>query len=207
VKKPHKIQLEDILRKSDLSESAIQLLSRYYGLVLKWNGRLHLTTLTQPAEFAERHIGESVLAAAKIMDSIEEVWDLGTGLGVPGIPIAILRPDLEVKLVESNRAKAIFLEEAATDLRLSNLNVHRKRIETLDEMSEVACITVRAVEQMEKVLLEVFEVGSRTGQILIFGNMQTELLMRDLAGREGRIISSLIPGSERRLLIEFIRFT
>jgi 16S rRNA (guanine527-N7)-methyltransferase len=207
VKKTHQIHLEDLLRKSDFSESIVQLLSKYYGLVLKWNGRLHLTTLTHPAEFAERHIGESSLAASKIMDSIEEVWDLGTGLGIPGIPIAIFRPDLAVKLVESNRAKAIFLEEAASDLQLSNLNVLRKRIESLDGLTEVACITLRAVEQMEKVLLEVFEVGSSAGQILIFGNSQTEQLIRDLAGREGRIISSLIPGSERRLLIEFIRFT
>jgi 16S rRNA (guanine527-N7)-methyltransferase len=207
VKKTHQIQLEDLLRKSDFSESMVQLLSKYYGLVLKWNGRLHLTTLTDPAEFAERHIGESSLAASKIMDSIEEVWDLGTGLGIPGIPIAIFRPDLAVKLVESNRAKAIFLEEAASDLQLSNLNVLRKRIESLDGLTEVACVTLRAVEQMEKVLLEVFEIGSSAGQILIFGNTQTEQLMRDLAGREGRIISSLIPGSERRLLIEFMRFT
>jgi 16S rRNA (guanine(527)-N(7))-methyltransferase RsmG len=207
VKKPNQIQLEDLLRKSDFSESIVQLLSQYYGLVLKWNIRLHLTTLTSPAEFAERHIGESFLAASKIIDPIEEVWDLGTGLGIPGIPIAIFRPDLAVKLVESNRAKAIFLEEAASDLRLSNLNVLRKRIESLDELAEVACITLRAVEQMEKILLEVFEVGSRASQILIYGNTQTELLMRDLAGREGRIFSSVIPGSERRLLIEFIRFT
>lgn len=207
MKNSDKLQLEEILRKSDLPESAVQHLSHYYELVLKWNTRVQLTTVTRPAEFADRHLDESVLAAGKIQDAIEEVWDLGTGLGIPGLPIAILRPDLAVKLVESNRDKSIFLEEAAYQLGLKNVEVIRQRIQTLAQLTEIACITIRAVERMEKRLLDLLEIGARASQILIFGNPETEQLMRDLAGRDGRITSSLIPGSQRRLLIEFIRFT
>jgi 16S rRNA (guanine527-N7)-methyltransferase len=213
VKYPKTVQLEDILRKTQkadgtsFSEHETACLSRYFDLVLKWNTRLHLTTLTRPEEFVERHICEAQFAAEKILDSIREVWDLGTGLGIPGIPIAIFRPDLEVKLVESNRAKSIFLEEAVSELRLANVEVVRRRIESLDEMPEVACLTVRAVERMERVLAEVLRIGVRCGQVLVFGNQETEALMRSLVGQEGRIESSLLPGSERRSLIEFIRFT
>jgi 16S rRNA (guanine527-N7)-methyltransferase len=213
VKDPKTVQLEDILRKTEkadgtpFSEQETACLSRYFDLVLKWNTRLHLTTLTRPEEFVERHICEAQFAAEKILDSIIEVWDLGTGLGIPGIAIAIFRPDLEVKLVESNRAKSIFLEEAASELRLANVEVLRRRIESLDEMPEVACLTVRAVERMERVLAEVLRIGVRCSQVLVFGNQETEALMRSLVGQEGRIESSLMPGSERRLLIEFIRFT
>jgi 16S rRNA G527 N7-methylase RsmG len=128
-------------------------------------------------------------------------------MGIPGIPIAIFRPDLEVKLVESNRAKSIFLEETASELRLANVEVIRKRIESLDEVPEIACLTVRAVERMERVLAEVLRIGARCRQVLVFGNQKTEALIRSLVRREGRIESRLIPGSERRLLIEFIRFT
>jgi 16S rRNA (guanine(527)-N(7))-methyltransferase RsmG len=213
VKNPKTINLEENLRcteRSDgtkLSESEVGRLSLYYDLVLKWNPRLNLTTVTRPSDFVDRHIGESEFAAGKILDSIDEVWDLGTGLGIPGIPIAIFRPDLEVKLVESNRAKAIFLEEAVSELQLLNVEVVRKRIESLGELPELACLTLRAVEQMEKVLLDVLNIGSVSSQILLFGNRETESLLRDLAGREGRITSSLLLGSDRRLLIEFIRFT
>jgi 16S rRNA (guanine527-N7)-methyltransferase len=213
VKNSKTIELEDILRKTEradgtlFSESETACLSRYFDLVLKWNARLHLTTLTRPGEFLERHICEAEFAEEKILDSIREVWDLGSGLGIPGIPIAILRPDLEVKLVESNRAKSIFLEEAASELQLANVEVIRKRIESLEEMPEVACLTIRAVEQMEKVLLDVLRIGTRCGQVLIFGNQETEALIRSLAGPEGKVESSLLAGSERRLLIEFIRFT
>jgi 16S rRNA (guanine527-N7)-methyltransferase len=213
VKDPKAIQLEDILRKTRKADGRIfseherACLSRYFDLVLKWNARLHLTTLTRPGEFVERHICEAEFAAEKILDSIGEVWDLGTGLGIPGIPIAVFRPDLRVKLVESNRAKSIFLEEATSELRLTNVEVVRRRIESLDQMPETTCLTVRAVERMERVLAEVLRIGAGCGQILVFGNHETEALIRGLAGREGKIESSLMPGSERRFLIERIRFT
>jgi 16S rRNA (guanine527-N7)-methyltransferase len=213
VKDPKTVQLEDILRKTEkangalFSEHETSCLSHYFDLVLKWNARLHLTTLTRPGEFLERHICEAEFAAEKIVDSISEVWDLGTGLGIPGIPIAIFRPHLKVKLVESNRAKSIFLEEAASELQLANVEVVRRRIESLGEMPESACLTVRAVERMERVLAEVLRIGARCSQILVFGNQETEVLIRGLAGREGKIESSLMPGSERRLLIQLIRFT
>jgi 16S rRNA (guanine527-N7)-methyltransferase len=213
VKDSKPVQLEDILRKTEKANGALfseyetACLSRYFDLVLKWNTRLHLTTLTRPGEFVERHICEAEFAAEKILDPIGEVWDMGTGLGIPGIPIAIFRPDLEVKLVESNRAKAIFLEETASELRLSNVEVIRKRIESLEEMPESACLTVRAVERMERVLADVLRIGARCGQILVFGNQETEALIRSLVGREGKIESSLMPGAERRWLIELIRFT
>jgi 16S rRNA (guanine527-N7)-methyltransferase len=213
VKNPKTANLDDNLRSSAkndgtaYSESEVQCLSLYYHLVLKWNSRLNLTTLTSPSDFRSRHIGESEFAAGKILDSINELWDLGTGLGVPGIPIAIFRPDLSVRLVESNRARSIFLEEAVSELQLANVEVVRKRIESLGELPELACLTLRAVERMEKVLLDVLNIGNSSSQILLFGNRETESLLRDLAGREGRIISSLLPGADRRFLIEFIRFT
>jgi 16S rRNA (guanine527-N7)-methyltransferase len=213
VKNSETIQLTDILRKTGrrdgtlFSEDETARLSRYFDLVVKWNARLHLTTLTRPDEFVERHICEAEFAAAKILGVIREVWDMGSGLGVPGIPVAILRPDLQVKLVESNRAKSIYLEEVASDLQLTNIEVVRKRIESLEMVPEDACLTLRAVERMERVLEKVLEIGARCGQLLVFGNQETEASIRRLVEREGKIESSLIPGAERRMLIEFIRFT
>ncbi|MBO0798564.1 MAG: class I SAM-dependent methyltransferase, partial [Blastocatellia bacterium] len=131
-----------------------------------------------------------------------------TGLGIPGIPIAILKPGLKVKLVESNKAKAIFLEETISELKLDKAEVIRGRIDSLAELPEVACATIRAVERMERVLLDVLRIGSRCRQILVFGNPEIESLISSrLASYPGRIESHLIPGSERRYLIQSIRFT
>ncbi|MCI0665770.1 MAG: class I SAM-dependent methyltransferase, partial [Acidobacteria bacterium] len=127
---------QDLLRNSGrwdgqgFSEAEIDLLSKYYDLVLKWNKRLHLTTLTQPREFFERHILESAFSESLILPSVNQVWDLGSGLGVPGMVIAILRPDLDVRLVEASRNKALFLEEVDVSLNLKNLRVIESRFES-----------------------------------------------------------------------------
>lgn len=211
MKNHEKIRMEEILRTgisgNAYPESVVSSLSHYYDLVLKWNPRLHLTTVTDPIEFAQRQIGEAQFAAGKLLESIEEVWDLGTGLGIPGIPIAILRSDLVVKLVESNRSKTIFLEETISELRLDKTAVIRGRIDSLAELPEAACATIRAVERMEKVLVDVLRIGLRCRQILVFGNQEIESLLKRLAPGSGKIESWLIPGSERRYLIQLIRFT
>src|ERR1044071_3066172 len=99
--------LEKILREkgrfdgAPFSESEIRSLLLYFELVLKWNPRLHLTTLVDPQQFFQFHILESDFAASLLLPSVTRLWDLGSGLGIPGIPIAILRPDLPVHLVEA----------------------------------------------------------------------------------------------------------
>src|SRR5262249_44645633 len=111
-------QFDLFLRQNDkpngekFSEAEIESLSLYHRLVLKWNPRLHLTTITKPKEFFERHIFESVLAEERVLPSINRVWDIGSGAGIPGLIIAICRPTLPISLVESSRNKALFLEDA-----------------------------------------------------------------------------------------------
>src|SRR5262249_34956411 len=138
--------LKDILDQSKMpdgrgfSRTEILLLSSYYELVLKWNPRLHLTTLTQPGAFFERHILESAFSGSLILPAINQVWDLGSGLGVPGMIIAILRPDLSIRLVEAGRNKALFLEETVAALGLRNVTVIESRFEEMDKFSVGSCL-------------------------------------------------------------------
>jgi 16S rRNA (guanine527-N7)-methyltransferase len=179
----------------------IDPLSVYYELVLKWNKRLHLTTLTQPQEFFERHILESAFSESLILPSVNQVWDLGSGLGVPGMVIAILRPDLDVQLVEASRNKAFFLGETVAHLNLRNVKVVESRFETLESPPEESCITVRAIEKMEKIIPEILRLGARSSQILIFGSKDLEARARIYINDTRKIESALIPGSNRRYLI------
>jgi 16S rRNA (guanine527-N7)-methyltransferase len=189
------------------TEAEIDLLTKYYELVLKWNKRLHLTTLTQPQEFFERHILESAFSESLILTTVNQVWDLGSGLGVPGMVIAILRPELDTRLVEASRNKALFLEETVDHLKLENVKVVGSRFETLESLSEESCLMVRAIEKMEKMIPDILRLGTRSAQILIFGAKDLEDIARIYINDKRKIESALIPGSNQRLIINIIRST
>jgi 16S rRNA (guanine527-N7)-methyltransferase len=190
----------------NFSEAKADLLSKYYELVLKWNKRLHLTTLTQPQEFFERHILESAFSESLILPSVNQVWDLGSGLGVPGMVIAILRSDLVVRLVEAGRNKVLFLEEATAHLNLNNVEVIESRFEAIEGVPEESCLTVRAIEKMEEMIPEILRLGAEASQILIFGAKGFEEKIRALL-HDKKIESLLIPGSNQRYVMNVIRST
>ncbi|MCI0389505.1 MAG: 16S rRNA (guanine(527)-N(7))-methyltransferase RsmG [Acidobacteria bacterium] len=195
------------LHEKRFSEAEIDLLSKYYEIVLKWNNRLHLTTLTQPQVFFDRHIFESFFSVPLILPSVNQVWDIGSGLGVPGIVIAIARPDLDVHLVEASRNKSLFLEEAATHLCLKNVKVIESRYEALEKIPAESCLTARAIEGLKELIPEIFRVGSEATQFLIFGAKSLEEKARGLLYDQLQIESFLIPGSNRRYVINIFRST
>jgi 16S rRNA G527 N7-methylase RsmG len=132
---------------------------------------------------------------------------LGSGLGVPGMVIAILRSDLDVQLVEASRNKAFFLGETVAHLNLKNVKVVESRFETLESLPEESCITVRAIEKMEKIIPEILRLGARSSQILIFGSKDLEARARIYINDKRKIESALIPGSNRRYVINITRST
>src|SRR5262245_13596556 len=190
----------------NFSEAEADLLSKYYELALKWNKRLHLTTLTQPQEFFERHILESAFSESLILPSVNQVWDLGSGLGIPGMVIAILLSELVVRLVEAGRNKVLFLEEATAHLNLNNVEVIESRFEAIEGVPEESCLTVRAIEKMEEMIPEILRLGAEASQILIFGAKGLEEKTRALVHYK-RIESLLIPGSNQRYVMNVIRST
>lgn len=205
--KSHLNLLEDLLRKNGrfdgrpFSDTEIEQFLNYYNLVLKWNSRLHLTTLSDPKSFFERHLRESEFAETFLLPEITQVWDLGSGLGIPGIPLAILRKDLPVTLVESKRRKAIFLEEVAFSLNLTKLAVANLRIETLSTLPPRSCLAARAVEQMGSLIPAMIRIGSNCAQMLFFGSEKLEeSILADFPdGFELKMIS--LPDSDHRFLV------
>ena len=187
-----------------LSKQAMELFERYYQLVLKWNARLHLTTITTPGAFAERHLGEAIFAGKRILPFVDEFWDIGSGAGIPGIPVAVLQPEMEVRLVEANRRKALFLEEVVAELQLSCVRVITARFETIDRFSSSACLAARAVERMERVVREIVRRGSGAAQILILGGAQLETSLAR-AGPDFRLERYRMPASTNHWLFELVR--
>ena len=123
----------------------------YLDLLARWNRTYNLTAVRDPREMVSRHLLDS-LAMEPFLDGIATLADLGTGPGLPGIPLAIARPGLRVALVEANGKKARFLREAVRTLGLANAEVAESRIEALDRPGAFDAITARALATLPQIL-------------------------------------------------------
>jgi 16S rRNA (guanine527-N7)-methyltransferase len=119
----------------------------YLALLDRWNHAYNLTAVRDPREMVARHLLDS-LAMHPHVDGLARLADLGTGPGLPGIPLAIARPALQVTLVESNGKKARFLREAVRTLGLGNARVAESRIEALEMPGAFDAITARALASL-----------------------------------------------------------
>ena len=114
-----------------MPDEQVELLRRHYELLVRWNKVLNLTAIRNMDEAVERHYCESVFAAAYLPEGRHSVADVGSGAGFPGIPVAIVRPDCTVTLIESHQRKAVFLREATREL--PNVRVLGERAEAVEE--------------------------------------------------------------------------
>jgi 16S rRNA (guanine527-N7)-methyltransferase len=122
------------------------LIQQYVKTLLRWNEKLNLTAIRDPLEILYRHFCESMFAAGAIPVDKGRLADIGSGPGFPGIPLKIIRPELELCLVESNIKKGTFLAEVVRELQLTNSRVLISRYEELgEEVAPLDYVCSRAV--------------------------------------------------------------
>lgn len=134
----------------ELPADTIELLARYCGLLWEWNSKINLTRHTDYEKFVARDLVDSRVIAEQLSAS-ERVLDVGTGGGVPGVVLAIVRPDLEVSLAESVAKKARAVEQIVAGLGL-NVPVYHARAEDLLADKSFDTLVVRAVAPLPKLL-------------------------------------------------------
>ncbi|WP_374343427.1 16S rRNA (guanine(527)-N(7))-methyltransferase RsmG [Azonexus sp.] len=128
----------------DLPQEAQQKLLAFRDLLLKWNKTYNLTALRDPEQAISHHLLDSLAILPHVGDGA--LLDVGSGGGLPGIPLAIARPQLPVSMVDTVQKKATFLQQAAIQLGLKNVAVHHARVE---EMSgQYAQISSRAFAEI-----------------------------------------------------------
>jgi 16S rRNA (guanine527-N7)-methyltransferase len=133
-----------------LEPAQVELLDRYRELLWQWNEKMNLTRHTTIEKFVTRDVVDS-LQLAKLLEQGERVLDVGTGGGVPGVILAIVRPDLKVSLCDSTQKKARAVEEMVAELGLS-VRVYACRAEDVLEMSTFDTLLARALAPLAKVL-------------------------------------------------------
>ena len=119
----------------ELNEEQLEKLYMYMDILLEWNQKMNLTAITDKKEIILKHFVDS-LTINKYIDKNKSIIDVGTGAGFPGIPIKIIRDDVEVVLVDSLNKRINFLNEVINKLELKNIKAIHARAEEIGKTEE-----------------------------------------------------------------------
>lgn len=128
----------------ELPEATQDKLLDFRDLLLKWNRTYNLTALRDPAQAISHHLLDSLAILPHIGSG--SLLDVGSGGGLPGIPLAITHPELSVSMVDTVQKKATFLQQASIELGLKNVAVHHARVEEMT--GQYAQISSRAFSEL-----------------------------------------------------------
>jgi len=152
-----------------IESQQIVLIQQYIKTLLRWNEKLNLTAIRDPLEILYRHFCESMFAASAIPVDKGRLADIGSGPGFPGIPLKIIRPGLELCLVESNIKKGTFLAEVVRELQLPNTRVLISRYEELgEELTPLDFVCSRAVGEFGPFLEWAASGRVDAGQVILW---------------------------------------
>jgi 16S rRNA (guanine527-N7)-methyltransferase len=132
----------------DLDATSVERLLDYVDLLVRWNAAYNLTAVRDPGEMVTRHLLDSLAILPYVSGAT--LADLGSGAGLPGIPLAITAPEREIVLVDSNGKKARFLREAVRRLALAHVRVAESRAE--DVRGAFDCVVTRAFASLADML-------------------------------------------------------
>ena len=129
-----------------LSSEIQARLLEFLALIQKWNQVHNLTSVRSPETMLVRHLLDSLAVLPYIGGA--RIADVGSGAGLPGIPLALARPDWHVALIESNHKKAVFLEQVRIELKLKNVEVVAERVESFHPKHEFDIVISRAFSDL-----------------------------------------------------------
>jgi 16S rRNA (guanine527-N7)-methyltransferase len=141
-----KAQLANGLKQLGVDESCAPALLAYLDELQKWNAAYNLTAVREPREMVTRHLLDSLVMCPYVKMPL---LDVGSGAGLPGIPLAIALPELRVTVLDSNGKKARFLRHAARALKLGNVEVVEARVEDYRPEQPFAAVTSRAFASLK----------------------------------------------------------
>ena len=188
-----------------LADNQRDLLLGYLALLVKWNKAYNLTAVRDPAEMVSRHLLDS-LSVVPFVASGGPTWlDVGSGGGMPGVPLAILFPERQFTLLDSNGKKTRFLTQVKLELKLANLQVVHSRVESFKPEQPFAGITSRAFSSLEDFANWTRHLGGPDSQWLAMKGVQPDDELQALPSdfTLERCLVLKVPGcqGQRHLLI------
>lgn len=154
-----------------IDDSQLNALARFVELLQKWNKTYNLTAIEDTEEIISKHILDSLSVAPYIQG--ERIIDVGSGAGLPGIPLAIVCEDKQFLLLDANSKKTRFIQQAIVDIGLKNVQVVNHRVERYAPAHEFDTVVSRAFAASEK-LFESIDHLVTQGQVIVMLGKQTQ---------------------------------
>ena len=187
---------------SKLDDAAAEKFVDFVRLLVKWNRVTNLTAVRDPLEMVTRHILDSLAVVPFLTRG--SLLDVGSGAGLPGVPIAIASPGLDVTLLDSNAKKLRFVRQATAELGLDNVQVVQARMQEYQPGRSFDMVISRAVASLDELYQQTVHLLRPGGRMLFMKGAVPEQEIGALQdGRAGLHIERLnIPGlaAERHLL-------
>ncbi|MCV6612979.1 MAG: 16S rRNA (guanine(527)-N(7))-methyltransferase RsmG [Amphritea sp.] len=186
-----------------LTDEQVEQLLKYHALLVKWNKAFNLTAVRSPLEMISRHLTDSLSVLPHI--DCQRLIDVGSGPGLPGIPLAICRPDLPITLLDSNIKKSRFQFQAKAELGLDNVEVIHDRVEKFIPEQPFDAVISRAFASLQDMIHWTDHLCAEQGIFLAMKGMypveELEQLPESIQLRQS--IPLQVPGTdgERHLLI------
>lgn len=194
--------LDEGLKTLGLDASADQRehLMAFLGLLRKWNRVYNLTAITSLEDMVRLHLLDSLVILPYLQGV--RVLDVGTGAGLPGIPLAILSPERAFTLLDGNAKKTRFVQQAAIELGLTQVSVVHARIEHYADPKGFDVILARAYASLGDIVAQTCELLKPGGVILAQKGKLPEREMLELAGWDLSSLMLAVPGvdAERHLI-------
>lgn len=183
----------------DIGSERTDALMRFINLIVKWNKAYNLTAVRDPLEMVSLHILDSLAILPYLQGP--RVADIGTGAGLPGIPLAVCLPDCHFTLVDSNSKKTRFVQQAVLELKLKNVEVVHSRVELLQPAELFSTVICRAFASMNDILQLTGHLLAEDGVLLAMKGQQPDQELIDLAETYS-VIPLTVPGidAERCLI-------
>lgn len=148
------------------TEEQVNLFLVYLAELRKWSRVYNLTALRSDDDIVIKHFLDSALYIKALPAGVKTIADVGSGAGFPGIPIALLHPDLEVFLIEPSRKKALFLDHIRTRLGLDSVTIINVRIEDLEDLKVDVAVT-RALFSVDEFIRKAAKILNKGGLLLL----------------------------------------
>jgi 16S rRNA (guanine527-N7)-methyltransferase len=178
----------------DVAPEAQQRMLDYLVLVEKWNKAYNLTAVREPAKMLTHHLLDSLSVLPHLRG--QRVLDVGSGAGLPGIPLALARPEWQFTLLDSNHKKTTFLRQAAIELKLNNVEVVCDRVETWASPQHFDTVVSRAFSDLPEFLALAGKLCAKTGVVVamkgVYPHEELAQLPKDFQLRN--VVSLNVPG-------------